>query len=145
MQATRHSIEAVHLISQSEGCRLTAYKDQAGVVTIGYGHTGTGAAMGATISPEDAELLLSEDLKVVDEAIGHLVQVPLTQSQYDATCSLIFNIGRGHFSKSSVLRCLNAKEYKLAADHFLDWRMAAGKINPGLVARRARERELFLR
>lgn len=142
-------IQNVNAIKEHEALRLTAYlptKDD--VWTIGWGHTKT-AKQGMVITEAQAEVLLRQDLAWVEDTIDRLVKVPLTQNQHDAVGSLIFNIGGGAFSKSTVLRKLNAGDYRGAADAFRMWNKqrdrATGKMNVlrGLTKRREQERDLF--
>lgn len=83
---------------------------------------GNSVASGMTITAEKSSELLKEDLQWVEDAISSLVRVPLNQNQYDALCSLIFNIGKSAFAGSTVLRQLNLKNYQAAADAFLLWK-----------------------
>lgn len=131
-------------LEQHEGLRLTAYQDGGGIWTIGYGHT-NGVYPGMTCSQEQADAWLAEDLQSVQGTIAETVKVPLTQSQYDALASFIYNIGGGAFASSTLLRLLNESEYSAAADQFPRWvHDAAGNVEPGLVTRRNDERALFL-
>jgi lysozyme len=115
--------------------------------TIGWGHTKT-AKSGMEITRDQAEKLLRKDLKWVRKAIRQLVNIPLSQKQYDALAGLIFNIGRPNFASSTVLRRLNASDMAGAADAFLMWNKQRqnGKlvVLRGLERRRAEERRLFL-
>jgi lysozyme len=103
------------------------------------------------ISEEVAEDLLREDLDWVEKAIDKWVKVDLTQNQYDALASLVFNIGEGNFAKSSVLRWTNSKNFVAAADSFLLWNKQRNKttgkleVLNGLTTRRRKEKELFLK
>ncbi|EKN7213122.1 lysozyme, partial [Salmonella enterica] len=111
------------------------------------GHTGKvdGIAIhkGMTITPDTASRLLQDDLSWVERCIADRVTVELNQHQYDALCSLIFNIGANAFIGSSVRRHLNAGNYAAAADDFLKWTRSGN--NPTLLApRRGRERAMFL-
>lgn len=133
---------AIDLIKASEGLRLTAYRDSAGILTIGYGSTG-GIKPGQKITPEQAEAMLVDDLDEAAEAVRQLVTVPLTQGQFDALCSFVFNLGAGRLRDSTLLRLLNQGKYGEAAAQFRFWVMAGGKPLPGLVKRRAAERALF--
>jgi lysozyme len=72
------------------------------------------------------------------------VKIPLTQGMIDACLSLMYNIGGGNFGSSTLVKKLNAKDYCGAADQFLRWNKAAGKVLRGLTIRREKERELFL-
>ncbi|CSQ73267.1 lysozyme [Shigella flexneri] len=134
-------------LKREENCKLTAYPDPRGVWTIGTGHTGKvdGVAVhkGMTITQDTADRLLRDDLSWVEHCIAERVTVPLNQSQYDALCSLIFNIGADAFIGSTVRRQLNAGNYTAAADAFLKWSRAGS--NPTILApRRGRERAMFL-
>ena len=132
-----------------EALELKAYKPTPDDVwTIGWGHTKT-AKRGMVITEEQAEELLRFDIAWVEDTIADLVKVPLTQKQYDALASLIFNIGRPNFTNSTVLRRLNQKAYKGAAEAFLMWDKQRGKdgvLRPlkGLQRRRQDERRMFL-
>ncbi|EED4372453.1 lysozyme [Salmonella enterica] len=141
------SARGLAALEHEEGCRLTAYQDSRGIWTIGTGHTGKvdGIAIhkGMTITQDTADRLLRDDLSWVERCIAERVTVPLNQNQYDALCSLIFNIGASAFTGSSVRRYLNAGNYTAAADAFLKWPRAGS--NPTILApRRGRERAMFL-
>jgi lysozyme len=138
----RTSESGLTLIRQFEGLRLRAYRDAVGVATIGYGTT-RGVKMGQEISKERAEELLREDVARFDGYIEALVRVPLTQGQWDALSSFVYNLGPGALEKSTLLRLLNAGDYSGAAAQFDRWVYASGKKLAGLVKRRAAERALF--
>lgn len=134
-------------LKREEGCKLTAYPDSRGVWTIGTGHTGKvdGVAVhkGMIITQDTADRLLHDDLSWVERCIADWITVVLNQNQYDALCSLIFNIGVNAFIGSTVRRQLNAGNYTAAADAFLKWSRAGS--NPTILApRRGRERAMFL-
>ncbi|MGV8004307.1 lysozyme [Photorhabdus temperata subsp. temperata] len=126
-----------------EGCSLTAYLCPARIWTIGYGHT-HGVKPGDVIADEQATQFLLEDLAPVYLTIKSNVKVSLTQGQFDALCSFIFNCGTGAFVRSTLLKKLNAGDYRGAADEFMRWNMAGGRVLPGLDARRASEKTMFL-
>ena len=138
------SNNGVKLIKNFEGCRLKAYKCPAGIWTIGYGHTGSNVYPGTEITQTEADSLLKTDLIIHCNNVSKLVKVPLNQNQFDALVSLEYNIGYGAFSTSTLLRLLNAKDYKGAAEQFAVWRLGGGKVLPGLVKRRKAEKDLFL-
>jgi hypothetical protein len=98
---------------------------------------------GLEITQERAEELLRLDLRRFEDAVRMQVAVELTQNQFDALVSLVYNIGEGAFSKSTLLRKLNAGDYAGAQAQFAVWRKAGGKVMPGLVNRRAQEAALF--
>tara|TARA_R110000823_G_scaffold314640_2_gene444225 strand:- start:202 stop:642 length:441 start_codon:yes stop_codon:yes gene_type:complete len=142
-------IKNIDAIKRHEALRLTSYlPTKNDVWTIGWGHT-KNAKPNMTITEAQAEQFLREDLVWVEDAIDRLVKVPLTQNQNDALGSLIFNIGAGAFSKSTVLRRLNARDYRGAADAFLMWNKQrdrqTGNMNVlrGLTRRREEERAMF--
>jgi lysozyme len=131
------------LLKRHEGLRLKAYRDVAGVWTIGYGHTGPDVHDGLVITGEQAEQLLLADVREAQDALS-LVTVPLTDAQKDALTSFIFNVGVGAFKGSTLLRKLNAGDYLGAADEFPRWNKAGGRVVAGLSKRRADERHLFM-
>ncbi len=136
-------------IKVHEGLRLTAYLDDAGVPTIGYGSTkyenGSAVQMGDTIDFVRAEALLRHHiLQRIELPLKPLLKVAVSNDQYDALVSLIYNIGIGSFTTSTLLRKLNAGDVVGAADEFVKWRNAGGRANKGLLRRRAKEMELFL-
>lgn len=137
------SNNGINLIKRFEGLRLEAYRDSVGIPTIGYGHT-HGVKMGDVITGAQADAFLREDLQVAELTINTNVKVKLTQSQFDALASFVFNLGSGNFVKSTLLKKLNTGDYAGAADEFGKWVNAGGKKLPGLVKRRAAEREEFL-
>ncbi len=142
----RISPAGLDAIKRHEGLRLTAYPDPASggdPWTIGYGHT-RDVERGQTITAAQAEQFLREDLAWVETCIERNVVAPLTQGQYDALCSLIFNIGQAAFTKSTLMRLLNQRDYAGAAQQFERWNIAAGQVNLGLTNRRAAERAMFL-
>lgn len=142
------SDKGLALIKQFEGCKLTAYQDSVGVWTIGYGWTqpvdGKPLRAGMTIKQETAERLLKTGLVSYESDVSRLVKVDLTQGQFDALVSFTYNLGARSLSTSTLLRKLNASDYAGAADEFLRWNKAGGKVLNGLARRREAERALFL-
>lgn len=130
---------AVALIGY-EGVSLPAYTDPVGVVTVCAGHTKT-AKLGQVKTMAECEELLKRDVKHAEAAVKRLVKVPLTQKQFDAVTSLVFNIGEGNFAKSTLLRKINAADCWGAGKQFDRWVYGKGKKLPGLVTRRASERK----
>lgn len=110
----------IDLIKKWEGFRSRSYLCPANKWTIGYGHTHT-AKPNQEITLSGAEKLLGQDLIVYEEAVRNLVKVPLNQNQYDALVSFCFNVGRGAFSQSTLLRVLNESNYREAAVQFSRW------------------------
>lgn len=136
------------LIKEFEGFRSTAYICPAGVVTVGYGTTrihGKSIQLGTTITTDEADMFLEEDLKTFEDAVNQNVRVEITQNQFDAIVAFVYNVGAGNFKKSTLLKKVNAEDFNQAAAEFLKWNKAGGKVLKGLTRRRTAERELFLR
>ena len=137
------------IIKQYEGFRAKPYLCPAGVPTIGYGATyyadGRKVTLrDAAISEADADKLLDKMLGKYEDAVNRYVQVPMTQNQFDALVSFCYNLGQEALRKSTLLKKLNNEDYKGAADQFLRWNRAGGKVLAGLTKRRTDERKLFL-
>ena len=132
-------------LKKHEALRLKAYlPTKKDVWTIGYGHTKT-ARKGMKITEEQALQLLDKDVEWAEEAVRDLVKVNLNQNQFNALVSFVFNIGATNFRKSTLLRKLNAGDYKGAAVEFPKWKYQKRKVLQGLVRRRAEERAMFER
>jgi len=147
LDATTISSSGVEFISTFEGLRLSPYTDSAGKWTIGYGsiYDLSGKRVTAKTPPitlQNALQLLQKSILGVCTFMNKNIKVPLTQNQYDAICSLTYNIGVGNFQKSNLLKNLNAKK-PVSADNFTSWNKAGGKVIKGLVRRRADEWKLF--
>lgn len=144
------------LIKKFEGFRSEPYYDQAGVATIGYGTTVYPSGDRVKINdPEITEGMGDQFLEyhVINKIVPHMqskihVLTQLNINQKNAIKSLIYNIGTGAFSKSTVLKRLNSGDFNGAADAFLMWNKVTinGKkvVSEGLSTRRKKERELFL-
>lgn len=141
----RINAEGLKLIKQWEGLKLSAYKDVAGVWTIGYGSTGPHVTPGLEISQEEAERLLVKDLDRFERAVDRLVKVPLSANQFAALVSFAFNVGEGKkgFATSALLKKLNAGNYDAVPGELAKWVNAGGKKVEGLVNRRAAESGLW--
>jgi lysozyme len=137
------SENGLKLIESFEGCRLDAYLDQVGIPTIGYGRI-YGVRMGDKCTQEQAEEWLSEDVKNSEDVVNDLVEVPLTQNQFDALVDFVYNLGSGNFEKSTLLRRLNKGDYQGASQQFEVWNRAGGFVRDGLTRRRLAEKKLFL-
>jgi lysozyme len=128
---------SVKALKEFEGLVLETYVDAVGVPTIGWGHTGAEYAFpGNKITKRKAEELLEKDARGAATAVDKYVDVPLSPEQRSALILLVFNIGVGAFSKSTLLKKLNKADYLGAADEFTKWRKGGGKVLPGLVRRR---------
>ena len=122
---------------------LTAYQDQGGVWTIGFGHT-AGVKAGDTCTAEQAFKWLSEDAQFAVQGVDTLVHTALNQNQFDALVDFTFNLGVGNLQRSTLLFLLNRGDYEDAADQFSRWDIVAERPSTGLLSRRERERRLFL-
>lgn len=138
------SKQGLAIIKRFEGLELDAYMPTPNdVPTIGYGHTKT-AKMGMTITARGADMLLKQDLAWVETSVNKHVKVALTQPQYDALCSFVYNLGATNFRRSTLLKRLNEGNFAAAADEFPRWNKQGKKVLRGLTHRRAAERELFI-
>lgn len=138
------SEKGLSLIKSFEGLELKAYKDSVGVITIGYGSTGSHVSMGQTITETQAEALLLSDVSRFERGVTDLVKVPLSQNQFDALVSFSFNLGLANLKSSTLLRKLNSLDYAGAALEFPRWNKAKGRVLLGLTRRREAEKALFL-
>lgn len=149
------SNNGIRVIKNFEGLSLNAYRDSAGVWTIGYGSTRYHD--GKIIKPGDklasqvqADALFTNTLGPYEQAVNNLVKVPLTQQQFDALVSFTYNEGTGALEESTLLRKLNEHDYSATADQLLVWDKVTdpktGKrvMLDILVKRRKQERALFL-
>jgi lysozyme len=138
-----YSGKGLALTEQYEGCRLTAYQDQVGVWTIGYGHTGADVTPGLTITQQQAEALLAKDVLTAARCVNSMVKLQLTQGEFDALVDFVFNLGAGNFARSTLLTALNAGDFARAAAQFECWDRAGGIVVAGLLRRRQAELGLF--
>ncbi len=140
----------VQFIKVAEGLRLTAYKDKAGVLTIGYGMTAN-VKEGQVITEAQADSDLRIFLKWQDEFLSRALGDGVNTNQFDAISSLAYNVGMDAIKKSTLVSMLNRKDVIGAANEFLRWNKykdeATGKIMvcEGLASRRIKERSVFLR
>lgn len=147
------SMVCVTLVSDIEAFKPVSYLDGKGPNaewTLGYGTVfrpdGTKVKQGDTVTePEAKQWLLISLVKIMQESLNKPLEsiTSLEQHQVDSLCSLIYNIGKGAFSRSTMLRLLKAKNFKLAQDQFLPWNKDHGKVVAGLTRRRITEREIF--
>lgn len=142
------SSKGLELLMAREGVRTRAYRDSVGVLTIGVGHTSMAGApkvrLGMVITLDEAMSILRHDVVKYEDVVERHVKVRMTQYEFDALVSLCFNIGEGNFRKSSVVRFMNAGDKRTAANRFLAWNKAGGRVLKGLVTRRNSERAQFL-
>lgn len=139
----------VNLIKSFEGCSLKAYKCPVGVWTIGWGTTepinGVKPHEGMIITQQQADEILIKNLKAYENAVNKYVTYQINQNQFDALVSFAYNCGNGALKTSTLLKKLNAGDVQGAANEFLRWNKANGKVLNGLTRRRESERKLFLK
>lgn len=130
------------LIKSFEGLRLQAYLCPAGVPTIGYGSTGAHVKMGMTITANEADELLRQDVSRFERGVFKLTG-PISQHRFDALVSFAFNLGISALAGSTLLKMHKAGNHEAAAGQFGRWNKAGGKVLAGLTRRRAAEATLY--
>ncbi len=152
---SRISDRGINKIKQHEKFVPEPYLDEAGIPTIGWGHKILATEKFTRIDQAEGERLMHQDLAFAEEAIARLVKVPLSQNQYDALVSFVYNIGVGNFefggpggTHSTILKKLNERDFSGAAAEFARWNKVTqdGKkvVSNGLTVRRQAERDLFV-
>ena len=140
MEASKVLIEQIKVF---EGLRLEAYRDAAGVLTIGYGHTGSDISEGDRISEYWAQELLRNDLGATEAAVRRL-HVARTQGQFDALVSFVFNLGIARLQRSTLLKVIReGGSHHQIRQEFKRWVYAGGKKLRGLERRREWESRRF--
>ena len=135
-------MEGVALIKKFEGCELEAYQCSANVWTIGYGHT-KDVEKGDTITKEEAEQMLVDELHEYENYINKYVNVALSQNQFDALVSWVYNLGPANLKASTMLKVLNDGKYEDVPYQMKRWNKAGGKVLDGLIRRREAEALLY--
>lgn len=139
--------EGLALIRRFEGFRAEAYRCPAGVWTIGYGHTSQAGApavkAGMRISEAEARSVLARDVAGFAKAVSAALTREVSPQQFSALVSFAFNVGEGAFRRSSVLKAVNAGDFRAVPERLKLWVKADGRMLPGLVRRRAAEAALF--
>ena len=134
------------------GLHAYAYLDQIAspaVWTIGYGHTAAAGppsvSSGDHVTEAEGTQILGDDLRDAARVVAEKVKVPLTTRQRIALISIVFNCGPGVLDGTKIIEALNRKEYRAAADHFLEWSHAGGVVDAqGLLNRRRAERWMMI-
>ena len=151
------SAKGLSLLTQWEGFVPHMYHDSAGLPSIGVGHclTNTEKVSGYImingvhtdwtegLTDDQVQALLHQDCQVAVSAVNESVKIEVVQDQFDALCSLTFNIGAGAFASSTVLKRVNAQDFNDVPDAFRMWNKAGGKVDQGLVERREKEIQLW--
>ncbi len=143
--------KGLSLTKSSESFRSHLYDDPAGYCTIGFGHLVKRAQCSGDepdhfkdgLSDLEGTELLRSDMKRAEFSVMANLQNHLSESQYDALCDFVFNVGGGKFKNSTLLLVIKAGELNRVPGQLRRWVMADGKLLPGLMTRREREIELF--
>ncbi len=147
------SNKGLEFVTQFEGIRTSLYNDPANNCTIGVGHlVHMGTCNGnfeeekflSGITIDQAKQLLKADLRIYEEIVNEMVIVDVTQYQFDALVSFVFNIGGPEFSGSTLLELLNQGKFSDVSQEFKRWVYGSNyEILPGLIRRRNYESQLF--
>ena len=153
------SQKCINQIKQDEGVRNRPYQCPALLWTVGVGHVidpnhakvkladrkqlPIPASWDRVLSNDEIDEILRKDLNRFEKGVLRLIKVPLTQGQFDALVSFSFNVGLGNLQNSTLRMKLNRGDYEGAAEQFLVWTKAGGKVLKGLVIRRTHEKEMF--
>lgn len=141
---TQNGIDIIKLF---EDFSSTIYICAADYPTIGYGHVIKSDEQGhfsSGITIEQAETLLRQDLATAERAVLRLINVPLTDGQFDALVSFTFNLGAGSLQRSTLRRKVNRGDHDAVPAEFAKWIWAGGRKLRGLIRRRTAEINLFL-
>jgi lysozyme len=153
------SQKCIEQIKKDEGVRSKPYQCPALLWTVGVGHVidphhakvpfaerkalPIPAGWDRVLSADEIDEILRTDLARFEAGVLRLIKVPLTQGQFDALVSFSFNVGLGNLQNSTLRMKVNRSEFEAAAEQFLVWTKAGGKVLPGLVKRRTHEKEMF--
>lgn len=144
----RISDNGIKLIQQFEGIRLTPYKDCVGLYTVGIGTLiGDGKSLpdswNREFTLEECYALLRAELAHIERGIFKYINVQLTQNQFDALCSFVYNLGLGCLQRSTLRAKLNRGNVAGALESWAKYNKAGGKVLKGLDLRRQAEIALF--
>ena len=152
MNKFKMSERGLEVLMELEGIENVIYKDVAGYPTVGVGHLLTKDELSSgkivlsdgqvidlregRITDSEVKALLQDDIVRYEDAVNLYVTVAITQEHFDALTSFTFNVGAGAFSRSTLLRRLNAKRYADVPAQFKRWNRAGGRVVKGLINRR---------
>lgn len=132
------------LIKSFESLSLTPYQDEKGIWTIGWGHTEGVVEKSPAITKQEADELFAEDVAIFERSVSQQVTINLSQHEFNALVSLVFNIGEIAFRKSTLLQKLNGGDKRGTAKEFDRWVYVGTRKSDGLRRRREKEKSLFL-
>ena len=134
--------KGLNIIKKFERLYLTAYLCPAGKPTIGYGHT-SGVSIGDTCTEAQANAWLEDDVNIAETAVN-AQNLRISQNQFDALVSFVFNVGEPRFKNSTLLKKIKANpDDPTIADEFAKWRTDGKNVLSGLVKRREAESSLY--
>jgi lysozyme len=147
------------MIKHHEGVKAVAYRCPARLWTIGVGHVidpnharvpfadrlslELPTGWNRTLSQDEINDILRKDLARFEMGVHRLCPGEMTQGQFDALVSFSFNVGLGSLQKSTLRMKHNRGDYEGAAEEFLKWAKAGGKVLKGLLKRREDEKALY--
>jgi lysozyme len=154
------SDKVIYMIKHHEGVRTKPYQCPALLWTVGVGHVidphharvpmadrkqlPIPNGWDRILSMDEVNDILKKDLDRFEKGVLRLCPGKLTQGQFDALVSFSFNVGLGNLQRSTIRMKVNREDFEGAAESFLDWTKAGGKVLKGLVIRRNDEKALFL-
>jgi lysozyme len=154
------SVQTIEMLKHHEGVRLRPYRCPALLWTVGVGHVIDPAHIGVkfderkslpippgwdrTLTMAEVDDILAKDLARFERGVVRFCPSGLTQPRFDALVSFAFNVGLGNLQRSSIRMRHNRGDYEGAAEAFMMWTKAGGRVLPGLVKRRTDERNLYL-
>ena len=154
------SARCIEDIKHHEGVRQKPYRDSVYLWTVGVGHLMYDSQArlpvdqrmavqllpqdNRTLSMEEVDAILRTDLARFERGVTTFCPVPLTQGNFDGLVSFAFNVGLGTLQRSTLRQKVLRGDIQGAADEFLKYNKAGGKVLKGLVTRRNDERALFL-
>uniref|UniRef100_UPI003F58235A lysozyme n=1 Tax=Vibrio cholerae TaxID=666 RepID=UPI003F58235A len=133
---------AAAMVMPFEGVEYKPYYDVVGVLTVCYGHTGPDIVQDKTYTKAECQQFLDNDLKLVKSQVDPLIAVEIPEPTRAALYSFTYNVGVGAFSRSTMLKKLNAGQITGACEELRRWVYAGGKKWKGLVTRREIEEEV---
>ena len=142
MNITQLSDDGLNALKLREGFSHVPFSDFKGF-SIAYGHLIKPGENLTYVTESQGLELLATDVAWACAAVAKNVSVPITQNEFDALVSFVYNVGESAFTKSTMLKKINASD-PTASGEFGKWVYAGGSVNAGLVARRETEANQFL-
>ena len=138
--------EGINLIKRFEGFSSSIYICPAGYPTIGYGHVvrdDEKQQFAQGIDKDEGEELLRQDVRWAERGVLRLIDVQLTDGQFDSLVSFTFNLGTGALQRSTLRRKVNREEHDDVPAQFKRWVWAGGRKLNGLMRRRNTESIIY--